>query len=112
MVERFVAKQSLTGRRSSISKERMYWSYRTGIELTPWSTDEEVARFEKRKRELMEQDAKEKGEVKQASTMEEVSDGEHQDHRTHRQHYPYAERLLQRNNSSATGSKDRTDESV
>jgi hypothetical protein len=113
MVERLVSKQSLMGRRSSILQEEKYWAYRTGIELTPWSTSKERKLFEQRKRELQEQDAKEKGEVKQASTpLEEATDGKHQDHRAHRQHYPYAERLLQRKNSRAAGSKDRTDKPV
>lgn len=49
------------GRRRTVHSEEKHWFYRTGIELTPWSSDEEVARFNKRKRELQEQDAKEQG---------------------------------------------------
>lgn len=132
MSQEFVANQSLTGRRSSIHKERNYWAYRTGIELTPWSTNEERARFEKRKRELMEQDAKEKGEVKQASEPpKEVENADRKDggestvrtteanpgagqydYRPDRQRYSRAAALLERRrHQSATDcSENRTDE--
>lgn len=120
---KFTNKQSYTGRRASILQEKNHWAHRTGIELTPWSSKEEVERFEDRKRQLIEEEqAKER--AKDAHGKDGREPSVHpaasntgtgiDDHKEDRRSYPYTRALLERKRdcAAADSSEDRADEPV